>query len=261
MLDEKVSLLGLAIQEEIPRQLLFIQSTWVAAVSGHMVPGMTRRVDDRKYAAAIATPASLQYPFNGDAFEGRVIATDGALANRIEHGFGSFDMKPGLLAGPHARMGKHGMYNTVPFTHSTPGSEGQKGAPMPEDVYAQAKHLGRGQRLRGMGDRGKVGKNPFVVNAEARVRGLREPMSAPYVHKTSPFESMVRIHQKGHTSYMTFRRVSQAWVDEDGNRHGSDPNSWVHPGLSPNPVMASVAAYVEPIVRAALQRVIEATIG
>jgi hypothetical protein len=257
-LEEKLVLLGLALQEAIPVQLAFIQSTWVAAVSGHKLAGMTRTVEDPRYAAMIAQPACLQYPFNGDAFEGRVIATDGDLVSRYEEGYGSFDMKPGLLSGPNAKMGKHGAYNTVPFTHSTPGSQGQNGNPMPQDIYAQARKLADGARLTGHGDRGKVGKNPFVVNLEAKVRGLDGPMKSPYNHKTSPFEGMVRTHKAGHTSYHTFRRVSEGWVDSKGVRHGSDPSSWIHPGLSENPVVRSVFEHVAPLVRAALIAEIDA---
>lgn len=256
--QKDVELIGAHLQEAIPNQLLLIQSTWIAAVSGHTFPGMSRRVDDERYAAMIATPEAMEYPFDGDPFEGRVVATDGKLAERHEHGFPTYDMKPGLLAGPNAKMGKHGPYNTVPFTHSTPGSEGQKGAPMPKQVYEQAKVLADHARLTGMGDLGRQTKSPFAVNAQAAARGLAGPMKSPYTWKASPYEAMVRIHAAGHTSYKTFRRVSAAWVDDKGEQHGSDPDSWIHPGQAPNAIMQAVADYCRPLIIAAFEAIVKA---
>jgi hypothetical protein len=255
-LGQDLTLVQMELQEAIPAQLLLIQSTWVAAVSGHDFEGMKKRVDDPRYAAMIATPDCMEYPFNGSEFEGRVVAADGDLVKRYEEGFASYDMKPGLLAGPNAKMGEHGPYNTVPFTHSTPGSEGQKGAAMPQSVYAQAKGLAEGQRLHGMGDLGKQTKSPFQVNAQATVRGLAGPMKDSYTHKASPYEGMVKIHQQGHTTYKTFRRVSEGWVDAQGKRHGSDPNSWIHPGQAANPIMKSVADYCRPLIIAAFEAIL-----
>ena len=76
----------------------------------------------------------------------------------------SFDIKLGLLNGPHAKTHKAGhRYNVVPFTHSTPGSQRQKGMPMPLDGD--------------MKDLGRRSKNPWVVNLEARLRSTPEPMA------------------------------------------------------------------------------------
>jgi len=164
----------------------------------------------------------------------------------------------GLLRGPNSRVAKDGKsrYNTVPFGHSAPGrgAVGQKGAVMPQDIYALAKRLPHGGRLKlpgelsGWGTRSKV---PAGVNAEWNRRQsfigrfLRTPpMTAPYTHKTGHYEGMVRTGRKGHTSYMTFRRVSS----------NSSPNSWIHPGREPNPILAAVRAYCEPLVVAALEQ-------
>jgi hypothetical protein len=51
----------------------------------------------------------------------------------------------------------------VPFTHSTPGSQWQKGMPMPLDGD--------------MKDLGRRSKNPWAVNLEARLRSTPEPMA------------------------------------------------------------------------------------
>lgn len=254
-LAQKIAVLGPALQEELRQQLLVIQSTWIEAVSGRMFPGMAKPVRSDRYAASIAAPDAMEYPFDGDPFHGRVIATDQRLAGRIERGYASFDMKPSLLAGPASKVGQDGTrYTTVPFTHSTPGSVGQKGAPMAESIYAQAAKLPHGGRLRLEGEAATYGlrsKLPAGVNLQATARGLPGPMVAPYTWKVSPYESMVRAGKAGHTTYRTFRRVSER----------SDPSSWIHPGQPPNPVVQAVRDYVEPGVKQALEAKVHALLG
>lgn len=244
------------LAEAVREQTLFIQSVWVSAVSGNLLPGMSRPVHDERYAATISDAASLQYPFDGDPFHGKIVALNGDVALRHEHGVPSFDMKPSLLRGPNSRVAKDGKgrFNTVPFVHTVPGTVGVKGREMPAEIYALAKGLAYGGRLKlpgelaGWGMRSKV---PAGVNAEWNRRQswigrfLRTPpMTAPYTHKTGHYEGMVRVGRKGHSSYMTFRRVSS----------NSSPNSWIHPGREPNPILAAVKAYCEPLVVAALEQ-------
>ena len=89
---------------------------------------------------------------------------DVGLASRNESGYASFDIKLGLLNGSHPKTDKAGhRYHVVPFTHSTPGSQRQKGMPVPLDGD--------------MKDLGRRSKNPWVVNLEARLRSTPEPMA------------------------------------------------------------------------------------
>jgi hypothetical protein len=239
----------------LPNQLEFIRAVWTEAVSGRVLPGMTKAVTDDRYAAALAGPGSLQYPFDGDEFAGAVVCVDGKLAMRIEDGYGSYDMKPGLLAGPAAKTSKDGhRYNTIPFTHSTPGTQGVKGASMPSDIYALAKGLGPGIALKlkgqmaGYGVRSKV---PALVNAQAVARGLQGPMATPYTWRNSPYEGMRRIHKPGHSTYMTWRRVSDT----------SDPSSWIHPGAAPNRIIDAVGSFCAPIVLQNIQQAVLEALG
>jgi hypothetical protein len=175
---------------------------------------------------------------------------DGGLASRYESGYTSFDMKPGLLNGPNAKTDKAGhRYNVVPFTHSTPGSQRQKGLPMPQPMDGDMKDFGRRS------------KNPWVVNLEARARRVPEPMAAGYTWKSSPYEGMIRVKKPGHTSYMTFRRVTEEWTDKKGRRRGSASDSWIHPGMAANPIMGSVVAFVEPHVQKAIDQLVADIIG
>ncbi len=256
--------IGEAIRAAVPQQLLVIQATWIEAVSGRTLPGMVKPIHDDEYAQSVADPSSLDYPFNADPFWGRVVTTETARAQRHEQGYASFDIKVGLLAGPTAKHGVHGRYATVPFTHATPGTAGQKGAAMPAPIYEQAEALAHGQRLKLQGELAQYGrrsKNPFVVNLEARARGVPGPMAGPYTWRASPYQGMVRGGQAGHTTYRTFRRVSDQWTDPRGRLHGSDPASWIHPGQPANPVVASVAAYLQPQITAAIQAAIQGAVG
>jgi hypothetical protein len=67
------------------------------------------------------------------------------------------------------------------------------------------------------------------------------------------------------TQYNTFRVVStQRTVPTKGGGSktvGSSPNSWIHPGLSPNPVMAAVYAYCIPQVEKNLRLIAEKAFG
>lgn len=246
-LGQRLAGLREVIQAAIQQQLLVIQTAWLTAVQGEQLPGMTKRVVNEEYAASITDAASLEYPFNGDPFAGRVVSTNPAVAWRVEHGYPSFDMKPGLLAGPAAKHGESGPYTTVPFTHGTAGTVGVKAPPMPEEVSTLATALSRGGRLMGMGDLGRRSKLPGPINA---ANPLRPPMQGPYTWKASPFQGMVRGGRAGHTTYTTFRRVSAQ----------SDPSSWIHPGQEPNRVMEAVQDAMAERVQAAIVAAVQAAL-
>lgn len=147
---------------------------------------------------------SVVYPLDADGYAGAV-QLRGKLPNMLEHGFPSFDIKRGFAKSPRAHASKSGgWYLTVPFRHSTPGSNGMYGTPMPKTVYSAARKLADGGRLSfpGAGDRSWTG----------------------YQHKNTRYDGLTRIvrsYQSANQSqYYTFRRVS----------NNSDPLSWWHPG-------------------------------
>lgn len=84
-----------------------------------------------------------------------VLALVGVVPNIVEQGQGQTDMRTTLLGpnvpiSPEGEFGKHltirpdmttGFYRSIPFRHGLPGSTGQAGKPMPDDVYKAAKKL------------------------------------------------------------------------------------------------------------------------
>lgn len=168
----------------------------------------------------------------------------GWLPNAIEHGHEPFDMKPGLLQGPHAKMGKNGPYNTVPFRHGTPGTTGKSvGKPMPITGYTKSGKptslvYTAAKKLTGSieGPSGKTiwgeKTGPFKVGTGEAGIGQRTQLPVKggrpgaYTWKHSPYEGIYKIrkHYEKDTQsqYVSFRRVSA----------NSSPNSWWHPGIA-----------------------------
>lgn len=231
-----------------------VQAVWQAAVYGMLLPGMSKPVFSDDYYASLTTPDAFQYPFNGDAFAGAVISTY-ARAMMIEEGYASFDMKPGLLKGPKARRTKKGVrYNIVPFRYLLPNEQyhNRHFPVMPVSIaqavtaenFATSKQTEPGGKVQWGSrleiDAGYPGavKNPFYTAVEAERRGKENPMTDAYAWKSSPFAGMVRTQktygQQKQSIYLTFRVVSDK----------SDPNSWIHPGQPPNPVVDAVTNYV-----------------
>lgn len=173
----------------------------------------------------------------------------GWLPNAIEHGEPPFDIKPGLLGGPHAKMGKNGPYNTVPFRHGTPGTTGKSvGAPMPGLIYGSAKKLTGS--IEGASEKtqwgGKTG--PFKVGTGEAGIGQRTQLPVhggrpgPYTWKNSPYEGIYRVrkhYEKATQSqYISFRRVSGK----------SDPSSWWHPGIAARNFTERLKSFVNDMI-------------
>lgn len=180
-----------------------------------------------------------------------------------------FDMKPGLLSGPNAKVGESGRYNTVMFRHATPGTAGRAGKPMPKEIHDVAKKL-KGYRT--MGDLWNKGKSDAATaraalkaegetltpqgavsrgaDGQREVRNIFGKRGAPgaltkiekswtgYEHTASIYSGMRRYEKlfaesgaRQTTGYRTFRRVSD----------NSDDEAWVHPGLPENPICDTIS--------------------
>jgi hypothetical protein len=189
---------------------------------------------------------SIQRQFPYRTRTSGLVFADSLEAERVEDGYGPFDMKPGLLRSPKAknyvdRKGVSKRYITIPFRHNAPGADAT-GAPMPQNIYNQAKQLdfsmitGRnawGKFTYAWG--GSLGASDQGKQVKPKVGG----MTAPYEWKTGPYSGMVRMKNTatGNSGgYITFRRVSST----------SDPNSWWHPGVRPRPVTQAVIENAEP---------------
>ena len=147
---------------------------------------------------------SVVYPTDSMGFAGAV-QLRGKFPNMLERGFSAFDIKIGFGKSSRVQKSKSGgWYLTIPFRHSSSGSNGMYGAPMPKDVYKAARKLTDGGKLSfpGAGDKSWTG----------------------YQRKNTRYDGLTRIvksyQSATQSQYYTFRRVS----------NNSDPMSWWHPG-------------------------------
>ena len=169
----------------------------------------------------------------------KYIQLTGSWANMLEEGFGAYDMKPGMLASPKAKVTKKGVkYIVIPFRWGTPGSIGESEVfanVMPRDIYAVARQL-RPTITNAQGVKTQKGGSLKMnqIPADYRVPQTRPAFSdiktqttyPEYVHQGPISEGMQR-NQKTYESatqgsYVTFRRVSD----------NSNPNSWIHRGVA-----------------------------
>ncbi len=180
----------------------------------------------------------------------------GELPNAIENGMAPYDMKPGLLAGPNAKVNpKTGTrFNTVPFRHGIPGTTGKRvGMPMPftgttkagkpnSIIYNAAKKLKVSSELP-TGKTAWGGKTgDFGGYGQRSQLPVKKGRPGAYTWKSSPYAGIYRIgkfySQKTQYQYTSFRRVSD----------NSDPNSWWHPGIRPRHLVNQVHSYINGIV-------------
>lgn len=157
----------------------------------------------------------------------------GQLPNMVEQGWAGGDMKPALLAGRSAKVGKDGKrYAVVPFRHMGVAATGRNGQPfgsqyqgmlgadhsrmLGKQIERMAKQLRKGQRL-GHG---------YAPQLRAH-------------HVTDLYAGLQRqtTRYKGATQgkYMTFRAVSDR----------SDPRAWIHPGIQPAGLFKDAELYIQ----------------
>lgn len=147
-----------------------------------------------------------------------IVELNGMLPNMLEHGASPFDMKEGFMHSSkvHQKL-DGGWYLTIPFGHATPFTTGDfstLGDPMPTEVYEKVKDLPAGRSLADDGDLPRLGARERIVT-EGRVFDA-------YMRKHSPYEGIQKSTRENHSSYTSFRRVSDK----------SDPNSWIYTGLT-----------------------------
>lgn len=154
----------------------------------------------------------------------------GEFPNMLESEAPSFDMKPGLLAGPNAKVGNDGKkYNTVPFTFGTPGALAENFSNiMPQPVYDVIKNKPLINDVKGGGKSSTPLKKSEIPQQfrQPEKKQVKEPESQSfkdYQHKHSIYEGMIKKQDPvtKQNRYSSFRRVSEA----------SDPLSWIHPGF------------------------------
>lgn len=136
----------------------------------------------------------------------------GKMANFLERGAGRFDMKPGLLASPHAKHSKDGKaYMDVPFRHGLPGATTFR--PMSQRAATNMAQAVQAVRKA----RGSI--NDVRIQTQGRTPGRGG-------QKVGVYDQMTRIPKDTGGSigvqYRTFRRVSER----------SRKEAWMHPGFA-----------------------------
>jgi len=138
---------------------------WRQFASGEPIPGCPKPISSRgDYARSINGDFSSDYI--------KSVYSTGTFTDKIEKGHGEIDLKPGLLAGKKARMGKNGAYNIVPFRHGIPNSL-KSNNPMPTSVYQDMlKNTNAIDKAGGVGTSRITGKGATVVR---RASGAIDP--------------------------------------------------------------------------------------
>lgn len=153
-----------------------------------------------------------------------LIWLEGDPANAIEEGWSSFDMKPGLLSGPNAKVTAKGTrFNTVPF-QQRPFSKAKSSAgvrTMRDAVNRLIKEQGFDKIIQEKG-RPKIGVAATIKNT-----GIRDLEGLVKIQKE--YEGRVQ------STYLTFRRVSD----------NSAPDKWIHPGYVGAKIFKDVEQYVD----------------
>lgn len=254
---DEIQLDPLVLQQGLINAANYVRDVWRSAVSGNKLPGMTKAVFDDKYAASLSTGQSINLPSAYHAIVTPYNYADGA--DKWENGTEAYDMKPSLLSGPKARITKDGKakYNIIPFRHYTPINSASGSTAisinmqMPKDVYSAAKKLNRSVFNP---ETGKVNWNQSLDwNAPPATNFMG------YTHQSSVYQGMYRVGDPRHTQYLTFRTVSTPRIGKDGKRKGSDPRSWWHPTIEPNPIIQAVFDYTMPQVEENIIALIKGT--
>lgn len=244
----------------------YVQGKWIEAAT-HGI-GSLPPTGDEYYVTGI--DAGAEYPYEGDFLTGRV-ANYSPTARRVEDGYASFDMKPGLLHGSQARRSRDGtLYNIVPFRWGTPrqspheagrGDQRATLQSMPDEVYDVARKLKQSRRAGSYfvpsvhADQPLAMRQVYEYEWGGHLR--RSDIPSEYLavrqpwHKASPWEGMYRFEagentRRTYSHYITFRAVSEK----------SDPRAWIHPGVKPKPYSKAVVAAEAENVRQLVKRIV-----
>jgi hypothetical protein len=169
--------------------------------------------------------ASIQHP-SGTLAKGAVLAEKGFLdyflenpisyAESVEKGVRQRDMKEMLPTSKKTRKSKDGtLYLIIPFRHGTPGTTGLNA--MPPRIHAMAMELSRskvtGSHMEKSGTGYMVSRSNYKWGSKLSVAQIQS--SGGSFKEQNRFQGMYKFRNARHTSYVTFRVMSQksaGWV-------------------------------------------------
>jgi len=228
-----------AVINGIQRSTNYVKREWIQLLNNQT----EKKGWCREYAATIASELRDQ------GMTGFVYADDKNMYVKfVEKGIPRFDMKnppngKGLLNSPRTRVGKKGRYNIVPFRHGAPGA--QHITNMPIAVYEKAKNLDRGEiakRYRTIGIGGSIATQGGIVKKRVHSKASRLKGKKG----RSIYEGLIKTGSAKHTSYVTFRVISQ---------HST---GWIYPGSKPMNIYDTIEKKVQPVVKKILSESLKA---
>jgi len=166
-----------------------------------------------------------------------VIMLEGEMANRVESGWGAFDMKPGLLNGSKSKSTKDGgRYVTVPFRHSPSSKEPTSGKmlgvpkirtkggliPNPNRISDTAlkQHL---QKIVKQYKLNSIIKDASGNPMTGKVASIKGGNLHSYLQALTKYQALGASGKVSHSIFMTFRRLSTKSA-------ARNPEGWVNPG-------------------------------
>lgn len=214
-------------QEAVKAGTELVQRTWIDYISGHTVTysggTFVVRVVTGDYLRSVVN--GLSYPALGDKLTGEV-ASLSPHGRIVEDGVKPFDMKQTHLSGAKVKLSKSGSrYITVPFRHQVPG-HGVLASAMPKELYNTVKQMAISRRNNILREWWTGKKYTW---GDRLPRESSEQKEKPH-WTTGKYTGMVKMAGKPHTSYLTFRRLSEK----------SKPEAWQHPGVEARPVTQAV---------------------
>ncbi len=239
------------------------QQVWRQYASGAMkVPGAPTIIKSKgDYTRSIQVDYSN--PDSISVFSDYQTKNGMGITSMIESGHSQIDLKPGILTGRKARMGKHGPYNIIAFRHGTPKASRN---PMPMSVYnlmirtSKKADAMKEQGLAKSGGASKVasvsagGKKSYEWGASIDgklQRGRRSKLDTKYTWKSGKYAGMRKMQtstgKAKSSNYITFRIVS--WR--------SDPNSWIVPAQPAIPIRQAVIDFMQPFAEKLIKSAVE----
>ena len=154
-----------------------------------------------------------------------------------EKGWESFDMKPGLLNGPHSKITAKGVrYNIVPFRKRATAPKGMTGPIV--DTAAAIKAITRDNSIKKIEKEIKGGKITSY-------QGIQDPMLKGLTRVTQIYKTRTGKERK-YSQYFVFRMVSER----------TDPSKWIHPGFKGVKIFPDLKKYVEDNMRRILKELL-----
>lgn len=235
------------LAEGIEKGVMYTQALWIKNASGVQVnfDGRSFKVNRITGQYVRSIQRGMIYPMQSNPYWGRIESTC-PYAIAIEMGRkarSGQEVRAAMLKSPKAKTAKDGSrYITIAFRHGIPGSVTMK--PMPKEIYEEAKKL----KFTGMARIGGVLKSTrsggslhdtMQTGRRTKITTAERPF-APYTWKSGQYEGMKRMGQKGHTSYITFRRIS--------SKTPADSQAWAQPEIKPRPIAQATARQATPMV-------------